>query len=232
MIYRSVKGRVFIIEKRNRFHLEARNVHIPYFKQINACKYWIVYMQHSAVFSFFLKKITVRTDINRRVCYYLLPYGVNGRVGYLSEYLLEIAEQWLVLIRKHGKGYIYTHRGRRLGAVGRHWKYGCLYVLVCVAESLIQLVSYGLRVFLDLFVWNGKILEIYEVLIQPFAIGLFKGETLLKLLIGDYTAGLCIHEKHFSGLKTGFFNDLCRVEIKNADLGGKDQIIVVRNIVS
>ena len=75
-------------------------------------------------------------------------------------------------------------------------------------------------------------MQLYEVGIQPFSIWLFSRISILDLIIINDTAFYRIHKEHLARTKSFFLHDLCRIDRQNADLGRKDQLIIIRNKIS
>ena len=72
------------------------------------------------LFRSFFEDVAVVTDVGRQAHHELFTDRVNRRVRHLGEQLLEVVEQRLRLVRKHGKRGIVTHGANRLGTVLGH----------------------------------------------------------------------------------------------------------------
>ena len=94
-------------------------------------------LKHTAVFCLFFQKITVRADVDAGVGDDFLTDCVNRGIGNLSENLLEVVKQRLMLVGKHGKRNINTHGGGLFNAVFRHRQNCGFDVLIGVAERLV-----------------------------------------------------------------------------------------------
>ncbi len=148
----------------------------------------------------------------------------------MGEKLLKIVEQRLVLFAEHGQGRIHAHGAGGLGPVPRHGEEGVLHFFISIAEGLVQPVPQLLRVVLHLPVGNGDVLEVNQMLVQPFAVRTAAGIAPLQLGVVHQPPKGQIRQQHPSGLQTGLFHDFFRGDVQNAYLGGEDQRLVVREI--
>ena len=137
-----------------------------------------------------------------------------------------------MLRRKHGNGHVMSHGAGRLHPVLRHRQDLIFYILIAVAEDLVKLLAHFPRVDRDLLVRNGKLREMDQMSVQPFAVRMASRIIFLALLVGNDPLLLRIHKEQFSGFEPRLFDDMLRIDIENADLRGEDQLPVVRHIVS
>ena len=188
--------------------------------------------QHGAVLRLVLQQVAVAAHVYRRIGDDFLPNGVDRRVGDLREELPEIGKQHLMLFRKHGQRNIRPHGSRRLRAGTGHGKDDLLHVLVGIAESLVQPIPGGLLQRRNGMVGQRQVVERKQVAVQPFAIGLAGGVFFLQLAVLDDSLLHRIHQQHLAGAHPGFFHDPLRRNVQHAYLAGKNQHVVIRNIVA
>ncbi|MPN40557.1 hypothetical protein SDC9_188095 [bioreactor metagenome] len=81
-------------------------------------------------------------------------------------------------------------------------------------------------------VGNGEVGKPHQILVQPFSVRLSGGISLLQGFVVNDAAFQRIHQQHFSRTQTGFLYDMGRVNVQNAHFGGKDQPVVVGDIVA
>ena len=65
-----------------------------------------------------------------------------------------------------------SHGNRRLNAVFRHRQNVVSYILIGIAEHLVELIPQRLVVRRNLLVRNGELGQMQKVSVQPFAVGL------------------------------------------------------------
>lgn len=97
------KAGVFIAENRDRVNLKAGLLHIADLQHIDIGENGIVDPQNVAILFLFAEQIAVSAHIDVGGGDHFLPDGVDGRVGDLSEMLLEVVKQGLMLVRKTGQ---------------------------------------------------------------------------------------------------------------------------------
>ena len=229
-VQRVLQGHAGVIQQRDGFYAETGVVHIANFHQVHGGQNGVADLQHRAVFRPLLKQIPARAHVDRGVGDDLLPDGVHGRVRHLSEKLLEIVEQGLMLFTEHRQRRIHAHGGGGLGPVPGHGEQGVLDLLVGIAEGLVQPVPQLLGVGLHLPVGDGQVLEVDQMPVQPFAVGLAVGIALLDLPVVHQPSQRQVRQQHPPRLKPGFFHDPFRRDVQYAHLGGEDQGVVVGEI--
>ena len=220
---------ILVVQQRDLFRLQARHMEPLDLHEIAAGKDGVVDLQDAAVFRAVGQQIAVGAGVDGRIGDDRLAQRVDGRVRDLREHLLEVVEQRLVLFRQHGQRDIRAHGGRRLRAVFRHGQNGRVDLVVGVAEDLIQAAALLGRVFRDLPVGDGDIGQLQQLLIEPFAVGILRGVAVLDRRILEDRPGPGVDEQHLARLQAGFAHDLLRRDRQRADLGGEDQIAVVRD---
>ena len=213
-----LKRGVLVVKKRHCPRVEAGLVQIPDLEKIDTCENRVVDFQDRAVGALLLKKIAVRADVYGGIRHYFLPEGVNGRVSNLGKELLEIVEQQLMLFGKHCQWSVVAHGQGRFHSVFRHGQDLVLYVLIGIAENLVQPVAHLLRVNRDLAVGDLKVRQMEEIAVQPFPVGASAGVVGLALLVGDDPLLFRVHQEDPAGLETGFLDDALRLDVQNADL--------------
>ena len=118
--------------------LQALNVRIPNFHQIQTGQNRIFYFQHSAVCLFFFQKVASCSQINGCICDDRFPNGINRRIGNLCEQLLEIVEQRRILLGKRRNRHINTHGCGRFATVQSHWNHHAVHGFIGIAKCTLQ----------------------------------------------------------------------------------------------
>ena len=108
----------------------------------------------------------------------LLADAVNRRIGHLGEELLEVAGERLRLVGQHRQRGVGAHRADGLGAVAGHGQHQEAQVLEGVAEGKLAL-KHGLVVRLGQNARVGHVRQPDQILVQPFAIRLGRGDLCL-----------------------------------------------------
>ena len=98
MIYNPLHRCALIEKYGNLCHLETFFFHITDLQEVKICQDRILYLKNLAVIRFLFQQVSVRSQIYRPGCNYLLTLRINRRIGNLCKQLLEIIEQRLVLI--------------------------------------------------------------------------------------------------------------------------------------
>ena len=71
-----------------------------------------------------------------------------------------------------------------------------------------------------------------QVAVQPLSVRLFIRILFLELFIIDDPSCHSINQKHLTRMQALFDKDLRRVNVQHAHLGGEDQIVIVRDVIS
>ena len=226
-----VQGGVFIVEDGHGLHLEAGLFHGLDLHHVGGGEDRVVDLEDPAIFRALLQQVAVVAHVDGGVGDDLLPDGVDGRVGYLSKELLEVAEQGLVPVVQHRQGDIGAHGSGGLQTGACHGEDGVAYVLIGVAEGLLQPVQPVSGVALHPVVGNRQILQMEQVAVQPLAVGLTGGVGFLQLVVADDTALGGVHQQHTAGLEAGFLHDLLGGNIQYAHLRGQNESAVPGDII-
>ena len=206
--------------------MEAGPVHVADLHQIHGGEDGVVDLEDCAVLRSFLQQIAAGAHIHRGVGDDLLADGVHGRVGHLGEELLEVAEQGLVLFRQHRQRCVHAHGGGGLRPIPGHGEDSVLHLLIGVAEGLVQPVPPLLGGPLHTPVGDGKIPQVYQVGIEPLAVGLLAGVPLLDLGVVHQSTGSQVCQQHPPRLEPGLLHDLLRRDVQHPHLGGENQLLV------
>ena len=206
--------------------MEAGPVHVADLHQIHGGEDGVVDLEDCAVLRSFLQQIAAGAHIHRGVGDDLLADGVHGRVGHLGEELLEVAEQGLVLFRQHRQRCVHAHGGGGLRPTPGHGEDSVLHLLIGVAEGLVQPVPPLLGGPLHTPVGDGKIPQVYQVGIEPLAVGLLAGVPLLDLGVVHQSTGSQVCQQHPPRLEPGLLHDLLRRDVQHPHLGGENQLLV------
>ena len=137
-----------------------------------------------------------------------------------------------MLVGKDRQGDVNAHGGGLLAAVPCHWEDSGLNVLIGVAESLVKLVPKLLGSGFHLLVGGFKGGQVYQVPVQPFAVGLPPGIGAFQLLVGDHPALAHIHCQHPSRLQAALLDNLLRRDVQRSHLGSQDEEAVAGDIAA
>jgi len=155
-----------------------------------------------------------------------LADGVNGRIGHLSEELLEVVVEQLGLIGENREGGVVAHRADGPKGVARHRLEVDPQVLEGVSEDelavedrLVGEVRFRLRC-------AGDVVEVDEVGVEPFAIGVFRRDGMFQLLVADDASLFRVDEEHSSGLEAVFVEHAFGGNVEDADLRSHDDEVV------
>ena len=112
-----------------------------------------------------------------------------------------------------------------------HGQDGVLHLLVGISEGTVQPVPGLLGMRGDLRIWDGQIVQLHQILVQPLAVGLAGGVVFLDLVIVQHLPLLRIDQEHPAGTQTVLLHDMGLVQIQHAHFGSQDQPVVVHEIV-
>ncbi len=223
---------IFIISNGNHFHPEAFLLHILDFQQIRVCQNRIVHPKHIAVPGIFLQNIALRTDVHGGGSHYLLPNGIDGRIGHLGKKLLKIMEQRMDRPAQHRKRHIHSHGRDGLRPVLCHGQDACLQLIIGIAEGFLHLLPFFAGIFRHTLIRYGQILQKYQVIVQPLPIRLPGSIFFLQLLIGNHLALKGVHQQHLAGTQTLFRPYFGRLNIQHPHLGRQDKRVVIGNQIT
>ncbi len=149
---------IFIIKDGNDFRPEALRPSVFDFQQIRVGEDGIVHPQYIAVSGVLLQDIALGTNVHCCGSHNLLPYGIDGRIGHLSEKLFKIVEQGLRGPAENRQGYVHPHGGDGFRPVLRHRQDTAFHLIISVAESLLHPLPFLPGIFRHTGIWYGKIL--------------------------------------------------------------------------
>ena len=222
---------VIIIGNGDLCYLKALYLHVLDFQNVRVGQDRVIHLQHLTVFRPLLQQVAVLADVNGGGCDDFLSNSVYRRIGYLGKQLLEIVKQRLMLLGQYGQRCIHTHGGNALCPVLCHGKDGGGQILVGVTEGLLHKYAFFFAVDGDLLVGDFQILQLHQIVIQPFAVGLSCRIALFQFVIVDDLALHRIHQQHFARAETFLCHDPARGQIHDTHLGGEDQVIIVGDII-
>ncbi len=197
---------------KSRFVQAADLVHIP------AIQNRIADFQDRAVFPGFLQKVAVRTDVDSGIGHDALPKGIDWRIRHLGKELLEVPEQRWMKPGQDRQRHICSHGGGGFRPGTGHGKDLVLHVFLRVAEHLVQLVTLLLCVHARFPVRGRKILQVNQIQVQPFTVGIPAGIVGLEFLIRHDPLLLCVDHQHLAGFQPRFFHNVRRIQVKDANL--------------
>ena len=222
---------VLVVADRQRHDLEAGHIHRLDFEQISLGQNRVLDFQHLAVVGILFQQIALGTDIYGGGSDDLLAQGIDGRVRDLGEHLLEVLAQTRARVAQNGQRGIAAHGPGRLAAVLRHRQNDRRYVLIPVAEGLLQLDELVFRVAGHLLVGHLQAGQRNQVAVQPLAVGLAAGVVGLQLFVVHQLALDGVHQQHLAGAQAVLAHDLVSRDIQHADLAGQNQAAVLRDVV-
>ena len=161
----------------------------------------------------------------------LFAYGVEGRVRDLGEELLEVVVEGLRAVREHGEGRVGAHRADRFFAILRHRAEDVLVVLERVAEGDLLGEQLGAGKGIRRFALGG-VFEGEQVVLEPLGVRPFLGEFHFEFGIVDDAAFIEADEEHLAGLEAALREDPLGLDGEDADLGGHDDQVVLRDDVA
>ena len=223
---------VLVVADGQRHDLEAGHVHGLDLEQIGLGQDRVLDFQDLAVVGVLLQKIALRTDVDGGRGDDLLAQRVDGRVRDLRKHLLEILAQIRAGVAQNGQRSIVAHGPGGLAAVLGHRQNDRGDVLIPVAERLLQLDKLFFRVAGHLLVGHLQAGQRDEVAVQPLAVGLAAGVVGLQLFVVDQLAPDGVDQQHLAGAQTVLAHDLVSGNVEHADLAGKDQAAILRDVVA
>ena len=231
LVQRPFQRHILKVQQRYRLHMETGLVHGPDPHQVHRGQDGVVDLQHPAVLRLLIQQVAVIAHVYGGVGDDLLPDGVDGRVGHLGKQLAEVVEQGLVVAGQHRQGNVRPHGGGGLCPGAGHGQNGVLHILIGVAKRLLHLGTALRGIALHPLVGDGQILQLHQVPVQPFPVGIAGGVALFDLPVVDNAPRRCIHQQHFSRLQAGFAHNMGGVDVQHPHLGGQDQPAVIGDIV-
>ena len=169
-------------------------------------------------------------DVGREAHHQLFTDWIDRRVRHLSKQLLEVIEQRLRLVRKHGKRGIVTHGANRLCPVLGHRLQDDGKVFCRVAKTLLlhqNVVGNFGRVDFTKEPANAHL-----VFGNPAAVRLGAGHLRLHLRILQNTVVFQIQINDFAGFEAALFFHLVITQIQHARLGGHHEKAVFTQSVT
>ena len=172
-----------------------------------------------------VQQVAVRADRARQGRDELFADGVQRRVGDLREGLHEVVEEQPRALGQHGHRGVRAHGTERLGAGAGHRAEQDLQFLGGVAEGALADVDRGGGVHHVLAL--GQVLEVDQVVLDPFGPGVRCGDLGLDLGVVDDPAGLGVHQEHLARRDAALLDHLGGFDVDHADLGGEDDQAVL-----
>ena len=223
---------IFVVADGERLDLEAGHVHGFDLQKVGIGQDGVLDFKHLAVLGILLQQVALGTDIDGGGGDDLLAQGVDGRVGNLSEHLLEVLKQQGMGVAQHGQRGVAAHGTGRLTAVFGHRQDDRGHILVPIAEGLLQLHQFLFGMVRHLLVGNLQIAQVDQVAVQPLAVGLTAGVVGFQLIVVHQFALNGIHQQHLAGAQAVLADNILGRDVQHAYLTGKDQTAVFGNIVA
>ena len=79
---------------------------------------------------------------------------------------------------------------------------------------------------------RGQVREVDRLLVDPVAIGLLARQAVADLVVADDPSGDRVDLEHLAGTEAARAQDVGRVDVDGAHLGGQDQAVVARHVVA
>ena len=226
------KACILIVCDRDLCNLESIYIHVLDLQKVRIRQDRVIHAEHLAVLFLLFQKVSVPPHIDRRRGDDLLTDRVDRRICDLRKKLFEITEQRLSFFREHSKRDIDSHRRNSLSPVLCHSEDRCFHILIGVSERFLEAGALFSRVFRDILVRDLQILQLDQVPVKPFSVRFLVRIFFFQFLVPDHSSGNCIYEEHLAGMNSLFHQDLSRIDIQDSDLGGEDQVIIIRDVIS
>ena len=172
-----------------------------------------------------LQQIRPRAQIGVGAHHQLFADRVDGRIGYLREFLAEVIGQLAHLGRQHRLGRVVPHRAHWLLAVGDHRLEYELEVLLGVPAGQLP-AQQPLRIRRRRQLGRGHCRQVVQpqlVLAHPRGEGLDAGQLLLELGVADDALALEVDQQHLAGLQAPLVGDVLLRYVDHPDLRGHHQ---------
>ena len=131
-----------------------------------------------------------------------------------------------------GQRGIAAHRAGGFRAAFRHGEHDGLQILVAVAEGLLEPHHFFSCVGGDFPVGHRQVGKVYQIPIQPFAVGLAAGVLRFQVLVVYQLALHRVHQQHLAGAQAVFADDMLLRDVQNAHLAGQNQPSVVGDVIA
>ena len=227
-----VQGNVLGIQHGDICSFQSVNIHATNLHQIQVRQNRVVDFQYPAVPLILFQDVAGNAQINRGIRDNRFSDGVDRRIGYLCEHLLEVVEQRRILFGHRRDRCICTHCRSRLAAVQCHRHHHVIQRFISIAKRTLQPEQFLAAVAERALVRHFQFAEAEQVVIQPLAVGLTLCIVIFQALIVDQLALDGIYQQHLARMETLFLYDLfCRDIVQCADLRGQDQTSVIGHIV-
>ena len=177
-----------------------------------------------------VEQVALRADGRAQAHHERLALRVDGGVRDLREELLEEAAQQPRPARERGQRRVDAHRGDRLLPVARHRRDDVEQLLVAVAEEAQVALERVRRRRLDRR--RGDVLEVDLLLVEQRAVGAAARERALDLVVAADAPGVGVDDQHLPGAQAVVDDDLGRIEVEHAGLGGEHEQAVARDLVA
>ncbi len=177
------------------------------------------------------QQVGSRSDQRYQRHHQLFPDGVDGRIGDLSEILLEVVEQRLGLVGQHRQGVVRTHGADTFLAGEGHGGEQEFQVFLGVAEGLLAVQQRGgVR---GHGAHLGRQLRQPDLgLVQPLLVGPGGGQLGFELGIVNDAALLHVDEQHAARLQAPLLHHLLVGDVQYAHFRGHHHQIVVGDQVA
>ena len=143
---------------------------------------------------------------------------------------MEIVVDGPVHVREDRHRGVGSHGSDRPLPIAGHRGQEHLECLMGVSEGLLTLYERAL-VGVDLVAW-WQVVQVYEVGVQPLAVGPGRCQTGLDLVVPDDPSLPGVDEEHPARLQASLLDHLAAGDVHNADLAGHDDQVVVGNPVA
>ena len=182
-----------------------------------------------ARFRFRLQQIPLGADRRAHRGDLFLADRVERRIRHLREQLLEIVEQQARPVRQDRQRGIGPHRADGLLAVHRHRRQQDTQIFLRIAECLLPRDDRFVVRFLD--APRRQILDIDQVLPEPFAVRMLGRQLTLDLLVVDDAPLGGVHEEDLPGVEALLDENVLRWNVEHADLRRHDHHVVLGHVI-
>ena len=226
-------GAVFlrVVQQRQRRRTEGRSRRqVAKLRNLIVVEHGEVDLDLPARFGARLEQVVFGADRHAHRRDQLFANRIERRIGDLREQLLEVVVEQARLARQHRERGVGAHRANRLFAVQRHRHQQHAQVLLRVAECLLA-AEHG-QVIGPLGVRGRQVLDVDEMLTQPLAVRMLRGQGLFDFGVADDAAFAGIDQQHLARAQPILDDDVFGGDVEDADLRRHDDEIVLRDAVA
>ncbi len=176
------------------------------------------------------QQVSFRPDEAFQRHHHFLPNGVDGRVCYLREQLLEIVVDHPGLVGQARQCTVIAHGTEGVPGFRYHRQQHELHRFHGIAECL-HARHKRLRIETVVIRHLGYFVQFDLMVFQPLAIGAAHREFVLEFLVGHHAARFEIDQEHSAGPQSSLLLDVGRVDRQYPDLRSHDDLVVMGHVI-